>query len=308
MVQKELLMIKTIFKLALCVLVYTVINSVIGSVLPYSQGFMEMEKSGTTISLLFIIIFAAWICFAMFFITKHTDIRGKKLYLNLTLVTFLITSLMTQIETVLFGSAFPALTRPDVLCIMLASLCAIAVTALPVTIFFGNKNSVPAYTAFADTASVSTGRTNAAPVKWEISIKNLLVKLGIIGIVYFCLYFLFGYFVAWQFSALREFYTGSAVNNISRTYTASIVSSPVVLFLIQIVRGILFGAFIIPLRKMINTKPAFIISVCLVYLSTGMQLIIPNPLFPDIVRYAHLIEMTGSMLLFGLAAGFIFCI
>jgi hypothetical protein len=39
------------------------------------------------------------------------------------------------------------------------------------------------------------------------------------------------------------------------------------------------------------------------YLCTAFQLIIPNKLFPDIVRIAHLIEMTGSMLLFGIIVG-----
>jgi hypothetical protein len=72
---------------------------------------------------------------------------------------------------------------------------------------------------------------------------------------------------------------------------------------IQIIRGILFGLFIIPLRKMISSKTKFITSVCFVYLCTAFSLIIPNVLFPDIVRIAHFIGMTGSMSLFGIIAG-----
>ena len=278
-------MVKNILKFALCVLVYLAINMVISSVLPYSQGFMELRKDGTSISLLFLVIFAAWVCYAMYFTARHADINGKKLYLVLVCVTFLIVSLMTQIETVLFGSAFPALTRVDVLWLLFAFLVSIAATALPVTLFFQNKNTVY--------------------VKWEINLKSLLIKLGIIGVIYFCLYFLFGYFVAWQFSELRTFYTNSSVNDITQSSAQTILNSQVALFFVQVIRGIMFGVFIIPLRRIIHNKAAFIISVCLVYLGTGMQLIVPNPLFPDIVRYAHLIEMTGSMLLFGLAAGFI---
>jgi len=60
---------------------------------------------------------------------------------------------------------------------------------------------------------------------------------------------------------------------------------------------------IIPIRRMIKNKPAFLISVCLIYLCTAVVLIIPNVLFPDMVRIAHLIEMSGSMLLFGIIAG-----
>jgi hypothetical protein len=55
---------------------------------------------------------------------------------------------------------------------------------------------------------------------------------------------------------------------------------------------------------MVNkNKGVFITSVCLVYLCTAVMLIIPNALFPDIVRIGHLIEMTSSMFLFGLITG-----
>ena len=39
------------------------------------------------------------------------------------------------------------------------------------------------------------------------------------------------------------------------------------------------------------------------YLTTAVLLIIPNALFPDMVRIGHLIEMTSSMLMFGIIAG-----
>jgi hypothetical protein len=74
----------------------------------------------------------------------------------------------------------------------------------------------------------------------------------------------------------------------------------------QIIRGILFGLAIIPIKNMIGErKNIFIICVCLIYLCTAIILIIPNVLFPDIVRIAHLIEMGSSMLLFGLIVGYI---
>jgi len=72
----------------------------------------------------------------------------------------------------------------------------------------------------------------------------------------------------------------------------------------QIVRGILFGLAIIPIKNMVNkNKIVFIISVCLIYLCTAIVLIIPNVLFPDTVRIAHLIEMSSSMLLLGIIVG-----
>ncbi|MDD2548763.1 MAG: hypothetical protein PHD00_01570 [Bacteroidales bacterium] len=50
---------------------------------------------------------------------------------------------------------------------------------------------------------------------------------------------------------------------------------------------------------MFNAKSKeLLVSLILVYLSTSIVLIIPNFLFPDVVRWAHFIEMMSSMTLF----------
>ena len=279
-------MIKTLLKFMLCVLVYTIVFSIAGAILPFSAVFNEMKSSGgSSLSMLLMLVYAAWICFTMYFIVRHSCIVGKKLLVSLVIVMFFNLSFMTQFETLIFGSAFPALTKQDVFLIMASALLGIAAAAFLIVLFFQNKN--------------------AAAAEFKFSIKSILIKLGIIGIIYSCVYFLFGYFVAWQFEELRLFYTGSSANDITQSYAETALRSQTLLFFFQILRGILFGVFILPLKKMIDDKKIFIISVCLVYLGTGFQLILPNPLFPDIVRYAHLIEMTSSMLLFGLIVGFI---
>ncbi len=74
----------------------------------------------------------------------------------------------------------------------------------------------------------------------------------------------------------------------------------------QFMRGVLFGIAALPLLYMgWNRRREFIISICLIYLSTAIVLIIPNFLFPDTVRWAHFIEMFLSMLLFGVMTGLI---
>jgi len=116
---------------------------------------------------------------------------------------------------------------------------------------------------------------------------------------------IFGYFVAWQFEELRLFYTGSIEKLSFFGQMANIAKTNPITFPFQILRGILFGAAVIPIINMIKNKSVFIINVCLIYLCTAIVLIIPNVLFPDIVRIAHLIEMFSSMLLFGIIAGII---
>jgi hypothetical protein len=137
----------------------------------------------------------------------------------------------------------------------------------------------------------------------QISYRNMILKLGIAGIIYLCVYMVFGYFVAWQFEDLRIFYSGNSEKlSFFRQMHQNFAANKII-FPFQIVRGILFGVFIIPLRTMINKKEVFLTGVCLLSLCTAVMLIIPNALFPDTVRFAHLLEMVSSMLLFGVIAG-----
>jgi len=199
---------------------------------------------------------------------------------------------MTQIETLFFGSAFPVLTKLDILLIMIASLIPLLAIIPMIMKFFISKTEY--------------SKENIEINKQSLNIKNILLKLGVIGGIYLVVYMFFGYFIAWQFEELRIFYSGTAeklgffgqlINNFK--------TNPII-YPFQIIRGILFALFILPLVKMINkNRKIFITSICLVYLSTAVMLVIPNVLFPDIVRYGHLIEMFISMLLFGIIVGII---
>jgi len=276
-------MTKTFFKLLLATVLFTILSVLANALLPFSQGFKELGSSGNPMALLFLLISSAWTCISMFYIIKHTDCSGVKLFLNLLLVFFFIQYFMTQIETLFFGHAFTAISKLDIILIMLAGLIPLlGVTAL-LAKFFQNKNAVYE--------------------KVKINIKEIILKLCIIGVIYLCVYMFFGYFVAWQFEELRTFYSGSPEKLSFWGQIANNIKTNPVIIPFQILRGILFAAAIIPIRLMINKKLTFLISVCLIYLCTAIVLIIPNALFPDMVRIAHLIEMTSSMLLFGIIVG-----
>ena len=282
-------MLKTIVKLLLAAIIYAVLFSAANALLPFSPGFKELEIADPLTTLVFIFLNSIWICFTAFFIIKHSQISGFKLFFNLLFVIFFVQSFMTQIETLFFFDAFPVLIIPDIILIMVAAFIPLA-AVIPLLIkFFHMKNSTT---------------ENITIENQPLNIKKILIKLGIIGIIYLFVYLLFGYFVAWQIEELRFFYSGSKeklgflgqmLNNLN-TYPAIIP--------FQIFRGILFAAFIIPLLNMTGkNKRVFITCVSLVYLSTAVMLIIPNALFPDTVRFGHLIEMTTSMLVFGIITG-----
>jgi len=251
--------------------------------IPFSQGFRDLGVPDNPHGLLFMFITPALVCFTIYYIIKHAQFGGKKLFINIVFVMFFVQLFLVQIETLYFGYAFPALTNLDILFIMIAGLLPLLVTVPLMMKFFPNKNAI-----------VETK---------EIDIKSTLKKLGIIGIIYLCVYMIFGYVVAWQFEELRIFYSGSAEKlNFWGQMLNNVKTDPFI-FPFQIIRGILFGAFVIPLINMFNSKKVFITTICLIYVYLGVVLISPNVLFPDMVRIAHFFECTTSMLLFGKIAG-----
>jgi len=284
-VEKRIDMVKLILKWVLCVIVYTSVFLIINGIVPYSQVFTESSGSEDPSSLLFFLIYSIWVCFAIYYIIRNSSLKGLKLYFSTVFVLFFIQSFMTQIETLFFIEAFPKLLVLDVVLFMLRDLLSLLVTVPLMIKFFQNKDVLI--------------------VKVEINTISILIKLGIIGIIYTFVYMIFGYFVAWQFTELRIFYSGSPEKLSFIDQLINNINTNPVIYPFQLLRGILFGFFIVPLLYMINKKITFIISVCLTYLCTGIVLIIPNVLFPDMVRYGHLVEMISSMLLFGIIVGII---
>ena len=133
-------------------------------------------------------------------------------------------------------------------------------------------------------------------------LKQLLLKLGILAVVYLLIYWLAGYHIAWQNPELRAFYgsPGELVPFFAHTFDK--FSKTPNLILLQLVRGILFAVIAMPIIRGSNVGP------CLTILLVGFLLaiphlghILPNPLMPIAsVRLSHMIETATSTFLFGL--------
>jgi hypothetical protein len=180
---------------------------------------------------------------------------------------------LNQVESLVFGGTLYTLTRLDTILTMLAGLFPLTATTPLLIIFFQTKN---------DSQEIN-----------KINSKYILVRLGLIGIIYLCSYILLGFFMTWQFDGFQTHYGESVMNTPNVFVNASF----------QILRGILFGAAAIPLMRIIKSKQKFVLCTCLVYLCPGIQLILPSGFFPDDLRIAYLLEMTGAMFLFGIIAG-----
>ncbi len=198
---------------------------------------------------------------------------------------------MTQIETFFFRSAIPILTNADIFWITIANGVPVFV-GVPLALYLFTPNE----------SAVHSGLKLTLP-----PIRELAPQFTLIGMVYLCIYFLFGHFVAWQVEELRVFYSGRTENlGFFPQLMHNLEENPVI-FPFQFFRGIMFGVFLLPLVLMFQTKhKTMLISLILVLVYTGFPLVIPNPLFPDSVRLAHLREMISSMFVFSIIVWYVF--
>ena len=131
---------------------------------------------------------------------------------------------------------------------------------------------------------------------------QLMLKLGIIAVVYLVIYWCAGYFIAWQNPEVRAFYGSPGAIAPFREHTINTISDTPGLFVLQLVRGLLFALIAMPV--IIGSK----VNPWLTALLVGSLLavphlshVLPNPLMPSAsVRLSHMIETATSTFLFGL--------
>jgi hypothetical protein len=275
-----IIILKNLFKLSLLIIIVTVLNVTASALLPYSQAFKTASENTDPSIIIYLLMNNAWICFTIFYVVRHSETGNIRLILCLGSTMFFIYAFMSQVETLFFRSAFTILTNTDIFLIA-ASNGILIFAGVPLgVILFRNKN-----------------KTQAKTVNPLLS--GLYYKLPLIGITYLIVYFIFGYFVAWQVEDLRIFYSGNSEDN---GFISSLISNyrenPVI-YPLQFIRGVLFGVFVLPLIVLFNgNSKSLLISLILILVTPGISLIIPNFLFPDTVRWAHFTELMTSMLVF----------
>ncbi|HAL57204.1 MAG TPA: hypothetical protein DCP63_12220 [Bacteroidetes bacterium] len=219
----------------------------------------------------------------------HARLSGLRLIIAMILSVFGLEVFMGQIETFFFRSAFPSLSSGDILDIIIRGFLT-ALIFVPLAVLVLGK--------FAG----GDGEENLAP---RTSVRDWIWKVPFLAVGYVVIYFLFGYFVAWQFAEVRIFYTGSSDIVPFFQHFAKTVSDQQWFVPFQLARGVLWIVFSLPIIIMLaGKKRQTIMSLCLLFGLFGLQIGIPNPLFPDQVRLAHLLETTPSTALYGALIGY----
>ena len=205
-----------------------------------------------------------------------------KLIVTVLLVSYGVNTVMPQIETAYFITRLPPGMLPR---LFLAGLIIAAVFAPLAVLILGKAKAQP-------TETTRTPKVKASPTEW-------LLKLSLIVVAYLVIYFTFGYFIAWKNEAVRAFYGGTDPGNII-THLANLLRDEPLLFLLQVVRALLWTAIAWPVIKMMKGEWwESGLAVALLFAVMTSLLLLPNPLMPAEVRMAHLLETATSNFLFG---------
>jgi hypothetical protein len=137
-----------------------------------------------------------------------------------------------------------------------------------------------------------------------LTLKSQAVRFGILAIVYVVLYYLFGYYVAWQNPELRLYYSGTTeLKNLYQQMLSNVMGTPWMLPF-QFGRGLLWALFAYPVVRMLNTRRIETAGIIAVLFGVGsFALLIPNPLMPASVAHSHFWETMWCDLLLGAIVG-----
>lgn len=269
---------KYVWKVLFITLISCICFMVVSALVPYSPEFKELSSEAGVLSAVGLFINNLWLTLTIYYITKHSPWSGKKLFWGTVFPLFMVYSFMTQIETWFFGSAFAILSKLDIILIALTNTTPILVGALLIPKTF--KHAGP-----------------KEHKKHSFDRRDIAFKTGILGLSFMLIYFIFGYYVAWQSPELRVFYEGSTLKlGFIAKLVVNFKEQPII-YPFQFVRGVIFTLSVLPLWFMFKTEnKKLLISLCLIYASIGIVLVIPNVLFPNQVRWVHFIELISSML------------
>jgi hypothetical protein len=144
-----------------------------------------------------------------------------------------------------------------------------------------------------------------APSLSPLPPSSIINRLLILVIAFVFLYFFFGYYVAWQSPAVRQYYGGPEQASFYAAIKANWMNNRSI-YLLQVFRALLYVACIYPLIRMLRVARWEIAIAMALFLSVWTtMLLLPNPLMPPSVAYAHLRETLGFNLTFGVITGWL---
>lgn len=265
-----------------------IIWSLLSGILMNIFGFVKSSTSNPSSSLkslLSLFFLCTLNAIMVIWYTKKSFYSGKKLFINIMILIFGIMSFMTQIETLYFNKT---IKMPLLMILITVFTCAM------VGIFSG---------MFAVKIKEKTKEQikNEYELKMFSTKKNI-VKFIFLSFLYLILYFFFGYFIAWQFPLLRQFYSGSTDILSFWAHMQNQIQQDSFLIVFQIFRGFLWTLIGYTLLKGLSIKnhvEKYILMGLLLSVPLAAPLLVPNDFMPPYIRLGHFFELLIENFLFG---------
>ncbi len=130
-------------------------------------------------------------------------------------------------------------------------------------------------------------------------------RVLIIVVAFVFLYMFFGYYVAWQNPAVRQYYGGSEQSSFFASLKANWMDHRSI-YALQVFRALLYAGCLYPLVRMLRASRWEGALASALFLSVWtIPLLLPNPMMPSSVARTHFWETLGFSLVFGGLAGWL---
>jgi len=267
--------VQSIVRTAIIAVALVILGWLLGLVFPADR--LAAEPAGVAgrlgLSLLSAVCLAAPLAFPI----SRSRLSGRALLGAVFLSVFGLTTVLTQVESALFLD----LTAGD----LLSTTLKLTITSLAL-----------AWLAVALYPRRDTALVGLAPGPNPPTTASWARRWVGVSLVYVVLYITAGLLIL---PIIRSWYEAQGTLN----------QNPAVVFPLQIVRGALFVAFVVPLLRSMSVtrwQAALAMAVMIPLVHGLAALIPPNPFMPAYVRHAHMIEIGWSNFVLGLLIGFLF--
>lgn len=234
-------------------------------------------------------LFSACAGVALSYLVLRSSWHGWSLVGAVGLGMYGISTVVSQIDSVFFLSN--KLPHGMIRALFLQGAIATALFAPVAVWLMGKWHPVPRALAVPAPA-----RRFASSTAW---------RLALIVVAFVFLYMFFGYYVAWQNPALRQYYGGQGYSSFYASLKANWGYRPW-LYPLQVFRALLYIGSLYPLIRMLRVarwERALAMALFLSVWTTA--LLLPNPMMPPSVARSHFWETLGFSLVFGALAGWL---
>jgi hypothetical protein len=219
----------------------------------------------------------------LYFIIRNSIWSGIRLISVIFLLIFIIQYFLSLIEALWFNDSLN-MPLSGIWSLFLSGLLLAAIFS-PLIVWIGGR---------------IRSKEPQQPVQKDCISINLIWKIAfLVIVVYPALYFLAGYYIAWQSESVRLFYTGSTdMDPFGEMLIGNIQSG---LYVFQILRGLIWVGLAILLYLMLKVSfwEKGILTGLLFALLMNAQHLLPNPYFPARVSAVHFIETATSNFIWG---------